>query len=159
MRRPRFKSGFKFSACVLGACMITSAASAGIPRGAIVMADEQDADPATGVTSARGNAEIRIETHHIEGRADAIEINPARNEIRFTGNAHVTVRSERYDNDRVTCTLDFTACRLSVDEIPPTAASDERGAAAGNTSASVTQPPEAQTLPPPSALGAAAITP
>ena len=113
--------------CSATAFLLTlAAAHAGIPRGAVLTADEQDADETTGVTIARGNAEIAIEPQRILGRADQIELNPATNEIQFKGRAVLTVGRERYESDAVTCTLDFYKCATAASgqslPAPPAAA-------------------------------------
>ena len=64
-------------------------AQAGIPRGAILSADEQDADAATGITIAHGNAEIKIEKMSILGRAQSIELNPVSNQNSIQGRRRV----------------------------------------------------------------------
>lgn len=93
-----------------GLAMLPLNADAGMPRGAELSADEQDADPTTGVTTARGNAEIRITAYKILGRADVIELNPGRKEILFSGHALITVGDARYESERVTCSIDFNSC-------------------------------------------------
>ena len=124
-----------------------SSAHAGMPRGAVLSADEQDADATSGVTTAAGNAEIRIEAYRIVGRADRIELNPVRNEIQFTGHALITVRDERYESDAVTCSLDFNTCAV----IQPSQS-------IANENATATAP-ALQAMPPPSGVGAAAPSP
>lgn len=129
---------------VVALAAVMPLAYAGLPRGAVMSADEQDADPETGVTIARGNAEISVEKSRILGRADAIEINPAAKHILFKGRALVTVGAERFQGEAITCSLDFNTC----------ANSD-----AATTAAGVPPQPSQQTLPAPSALGAdAAVT-
>lgn len=95
---------------VAGLALLPPNAEAGMPRGAELSADEQDADPTTGVTTARGNAEIRISAYQILGRADVIELNPGRKEILFSGHALITVGDARYESERVTCSIDFNSC-------------------------------------------------
>ena len=112
-------------------------AHAGLPRGAVLMADEQDADETTGVTIARGHAEISVETQRISGHADAIELRPPSNEIVFKGGAAVSVGTARYDGETVTCTLDFTKC----------------------ATAPASQVSTAQPIQPPSGVGAAVTNP
>jgi hypothetical protein len=85
-------------------------AQAGIPRGAILIADEQDADPQTGVTIARGNAEIKFERQPISGHADSIELNPVSNQIVFKGRAVLSVGRDHFESETVTCGLDFSKC-------------------------------------------------
>lgn len=116
-------------------------ASAGMPRGAELMADEQDADPATGVTIARGNAEIRVDSYRILGRADRIDVDPGRNQIQFTGHALITVGDARYESEQVTCSLDFEKCAA----VTPTAAPASEAAV--------------QAWPPPAGSGAAVSKP
>ena len=123
--------------CVLASGLITPA-HARLPHGAVLSADEQDADPQTGVTIARGNAEISVAKFAILGRADAIELHPGANEIQFKGGARVTVGEQRYDGEAVTCTLDFSRCAT----VLPNQASQVD-----------------QALPPPSGVGAAATNP
>lgn len=131
------------------------AAHAGMPRGAIVSADEQDADPETGITIARGNAAISVEKLRILARADAIEINPAAKQIHFKGRALVTVGAQRYQGETVACTLDFNTCATG-DAVAPAAPASALGVSSTNVAA--TQPSQ-QPLPPPAALGAdAAVT-
>ncbi|MEQ1651284.1 MAG: hypothetical protein ABL897_02220 [Hyphomicrobium sp.] len=96
--------------CGLGVLAGMPLANAGMPRGAMLIADEQDADPATGTTIARGNAEITVEKSRIFGRADVIEVRPAANEIKLKGRAFISVGDEHYQSDAVTCTLDFNTC-------------------------------------------------
>lgn len=127
---------------MLFACGLAANVHAGMPRGATLMADEQDADPDTGVTLAKGNAEIRIDAYRILGRADQIELNPGRKEIRFTGHALITVGDDRYESDRVTCAIDFNTCAVLTDS------------AAANATA-----PGIQPAPPPAGVGAASINP
>ena len=93
-------------------CVATfaSGAEAGIPRGAMLAADEQIADEVTGTTIARGNAEITIAERAINGSADSIEVHPNLNEIIFKGRALLVVGGARYQSDTVTCTLDFMRC-------------------------------------------------
>ena len=104
-------------------------AHAGLPRGAVLTADEQDADPETGVTIARGNAEIRFDKQPISGRADSIELNPASNQILFKGRAVLNVGREHYESDAVTCGLDFSKCTSGaspavVQPLPPVPSAD-----------------------------------
>lgn len=131
-------------------------AHAGMPRGAELMADEQDADPATGVTTARGNAEIRIESYRILGRADRIDVDPGRNEIQFTGHALITVGDARYESDQVTCTLDFEKCA----PVKPAQVTPAPATAMPDTVAAQALPDVApQNWPPPAGSGAAVINP
>lgn len=127
---------------VAGLALLPLDAEAGMPRGAELSADEQDADPATGVTTARGNAEIRITAYRILGRADVIELNPGRKEILFSGHALITVGDARYESERVTCSIDFNSCV----------------AVAGNAASEATIIPD-QTPAPHAASGAATINP
>lgn len=85
-------------------------AFAGVPRGVMISADEQSGDDVSGVTIARGNAELTVEKHPIHARADVIELRPKTNEILLKGRADVLVGNIRYKSDTVTCTLDFTRC-------------------------------------------------
>ena len=133
----------------LAVIAVSVAAHAGMPRGAVVSADEQDADTATGVTIARGNAEIAIEAQRIRGRADTIEITPSKNEIQFKGHALITIGDERYESEAVTCSLDFNRCASVDGQSPTTAASSSVDAAASsNADAGGLQP-----LPPAAGLG------
>lgn len=93
-----------------GFAAVTGVAQAGIPRGVMLSADEQTADETTGVTIARGNAELTVEKQPIRARADVIELRPKSNEILLKGRADVSVGSEHYMSDTVTCTLDFSRC-------------------------------------------------
>jgi hypothetical protein len=105
------KRSLIFAVCgTLALLAMVPGAHAGIPRGVILIADEQDGDAATGITIARGNAELSVEKRAIHGRADVIELNPVRNEIQFKGRANLTVGRAHYDSDAVTCTLDFDKC-------------------------------------------------
>lgn len=85
-------------------------AMGGVPRGLMLLADEQTGDEATGVTIARGNAELIVEKRAIRGKADVIEVRPKANEILLKGRATLNVGTARYTNDTVTCTLDFSRC-------------------------------------------------
>lgn len=133
--------GLGMCLAMLFACGLAANVHAGMPRGATLMADEQDADPDTGVTLAKGNAEIRIDAYRILGRADQIELNPGRKEIQFTGHALITVGDDRYESERVTCAIDFNTCAVVTESVPPAAAID------------------AQPAPPPAGVGAASINP
>lgn len=101
--------------CVLA---FAGAADARIPRDVIIVADEQDADPETGVTIARGRAEIRVERMQISGRAETIEIRPKDNAVLFKGGAFVSVGDERFSGEDVVCTLDFYTCRVAAPSAP-----------------------------------------
>jgi hypothetical protein len=92
-----------------------SPATAGIPRGLVLIASEQDADVETGITIARGNAEISISQRAVLGNADSIELNPVAQKILFKGHAVVTVGRARYASDLITCTLDFYSCAPALD--------------------------------------------
>lgn len=87
-----------------------SVADARLPRGAVLSADEQSGDVTTGATVARGHAEITVPAHAIRGSAETIEIDPSRNEIRFTGAALVLVGAQRFESGSVVCSLDFQTC-------------------------------------------------
>jgi hypothetical protein len=88
-------------------------AYAGVPRGVVLIASEQDADPETGITIARGNAEISVAQRAVAGAADTIELNPVAQKILFKGHAVVTVGRARYASEIITCTLDFYSCAPS----------------------------------------------
>jgi hypothetical protein len=88
-------------------------AYAGVPRGVVLIASEQDADADTGITIARGNAEISIAQRAVLGAADTIELNPVAQKILFKGHAVVTVGRARYQSEFITCTLDFYSCAPS----------------------------------------------
>jgi hypothetical protein len=104
----------------LFAVLLATAADARLPRGAVLSANAQEADPTTGATEARGNAEIAIEAFGILGRADAIELRPASDEIQFKGGAMLEVGDERYQGDAITCDLAFSRCTaVSSDQAPP----------------------------------------
>lgn len=96
-------------------------ALAGIPKGVAVSGDEQFADDTTGVTIARGNAEISDGLGRIAGRADVIELRPGLNEILLKGRAGLTVGRRRYEGDTVSCTLDFMRCTAveADQDLPP----------------------------------------
>jgi hypothetical protein len=128
----------------VAALAIPFCAYAGMPRGAMISADEQDADAETGVTVAHGNAEISVEKSRILGRADSIEINPGKNQILFRGRAIVTVGAERFESDAVTCSLDFNKCAPFI---------------AQSVSAMPVASPPPQALPPPAGLGSAVTSP
>lgn len=100
---------------------VPALAEAGVPRNMMLSADEQLADENTGVTIARGNAEVTVGTHRIHGTADVIEVRPKINEILFKGRAKLSVGAANYDSDTVACTLDFTHCATVSDEqdLPP----------------------------------------
>ena len=85
-------------------------AVAGVPRGVMLVANEQIADMTTGTTLARGDAEITVAGRPISGKADQIEVRPNLNEILFTGSARVIVGSDHYESEVVSCTLDFSRC-------------------------------------------------
>jgi LptA/(LptD N-terminal domain) LPS transport protein len=87
-------------------------AQAGIPRGAILIADEQDADPETGVTIARGNAEIKFDKQPIAGHADSIELNPASNQIVFKGRAVLSVGRDHFKARQSLAVLISASARL-----------------------------------------------
>ena len=92
------------------AVIVATSAGAGIPRGLMLMGDEQNGDESTGVTVARGHAEVSVEKQPIHGKADVIELRPKTNEILFKGRADLTIGREHYVSDTVTCTLDFSHC-------------------------------------------------
>jgi hypothetical protein len=123
----RLKRSFNIAVCgTIALLTMLPAAHAGIPRGVILIADEQDADASTGITIARGNAELTVEKRAIHGSADVIELNPVRNAIQFSGHANLTVGRAHYDSDAVTCTLDFDKCTTAAAEpqavpVPPAA--------------------------------------
>ena len=119
----------------LSGVALSGVALAGVPRGVTISADEQTGDDVTGVTIARGNAELTVEKQPIHAKADVIELRPKSNEILLKGRADLTVGAERFQSDTVTCTLDFTRC-LAVEpdqELPDTpggaATSPSRGSA------------------------------
>ncbi|MBX9682903.1 MAG: hypothetical protein K2X41_03860 [Hyphomicrobium sp.] len=97
---------------VFAAAMIVASinAHAGMPRGAVLSADEQNGDETTGSTIARGNAEIMVPDYAINGKADVIELWPKRNEILLKGRADLTVGRHHYASDTLVCTLDFDRC-------------------------------------------------
>lgn len=96
--------------------LASAAARAGVPRDMILAANEQTADDKTGVTIARGNAEIVAAAHRIRGTADVIEVRPKINEILFKGRVMLTVGTRSYSSDTVICTLDFIACSAITDD-------------------------------------------
>ncbi len=96
-----------FAAAIIVA---STPADAGMPRGAVLSADEQTGDDTTGTTIARGNAVITIPEYAISGNADVIEVWPKRNEILLKGRANLTVGRRHYASDTVLCTLDFDRC-------------------------------------------------
>lgn len=132
----------RMAVVIVSAFVFAGGVVAGMPRGAELLADEQDADPGSGVTTARGNAEIRIEAYRILGRADRIDINPGRNEVQFSGHALITIGDARYESEQVTCSLDFEQCAATT----PAAAAEK------------TEAPN-QMWPPPAGSGAAVISP
>ena len=127
-------------------------AHAGLPRGAMLSADEQDADETTGVTIARGHAEISIAAQRIFGHADTIELRPRGNQIVFKGGAQLRVGSARYEGEAVTCTLDFFKCETG-------APADESGVPIPNTQRASAPTEIPQPMPAPSGVGAAVINP
>ena len=142
---------------LVGLVAFAPLAHAGIPRGAVLIADEQDADETTGITIARGHAEISVETQRINGRADTIELRPGVNQIVFKGSAAVSVGNARYEGDAVTCTLDFTNCGTSTEAAAaPSTAVPVQIPAAQTMQAPVAA---AQAMPPPSGVGAAVTRP
>ena len=76
---------------VLAVAALTSPACAGIPRGLMLIGDEQAGDETTGVTIARGHAELVVEKQPIHAIADVIELHPKTNEILFKGRASLAV--------------------------------------------------------------------
>lgn len=140
------RSHFVRTVVIAASLALPLSALAGMPRGAELMADEQDADPATGITIARGNAEIRIEAYRILGRADRIDVDPGRNEIQFSGHALITVGDARFESELVTCSLDFEKCAAVTPPAPsPSTPSPDATAS--------------QSWPPPAASGAAVTNP
>ncbi len=104
----------------------THAVLAGVPRGLTLAADEQIADETTGVTIARGNAELNVEKFQIRGTADSIEVRPKIDEILFSGRAVVRIGGETYQSDKVSCTLNFTRCAaVNADQPLPASALGE----------------------------------
>lgn len=95
---------------VLAVAASASPACAGIPRGLMLIGDEQAGDETTGVTIARGHAELLVEKQPIHATADVIELHPKTNEILFKGRASLSVGPRTYQSDTVTCTLDFSRC-------------------------------------------------
>lgn len=95
---------------LFGIAAAASPASAGIPRGLMLIGDEQAGDETTGVTIARGHAELVVEKQPIHATADVIELHPKTNEILFKGRASLNVGQRKYQSDTVTCTLDFSRC-------------------------------------------------
>lgn len=137
----RFKHFLQFGTAFFCAVLASLNGAVGLPRGAQLVADEQDADPVSGVTTARGNAELRVDSYRILGRADHIRLDPAGNAIQFTGHASITIGDERYESIQVTCSLDFEKCTPLKDEpshatpsdsVVQTSPSVESGAAAIN---------------------------
>ncbi len=98
------------STVLLLSAFMAASACAGIPRGLTLMGDEQTGDETTGLTVARGHAEIAVENQPIKGTADVIELRPKTNEILFKGRADLTIGHEHFVSDTVTCTLDFSHC-------------------------------------------------
>ncbi len=109
-----------FSA-VAFAALLAAPSYAGVPRDLQLAADEQAADETTGVTIARGNAELSVRSHRIHGTADVIEVRPKLNEILFKGRANVSVDGTLYVSDTVSCSLDFIRCSTVSDDqdLPP----------------------------------------
>ena len=95
---------------LLAVAAVASPAAAGIPRGLMLIGDEQMGDEATGVTIARGHAELVVEKQPIHATADVIELHPKTNEILLKGRALLSVGQRKYQSDTVTCTLDFSQC-------------------------------------------------
>jgi hypothetical protein len=90
-----------------------------MPKGAMLMADEQTGDETTGETIARGNAELTIAARAVRARADEIAIRPGRNEVTFTGKALVFAGDKRYESEAVVCSLDFLRCTDAMTVPPP----------------------------------------
>ena len=90
--------------------MMAASAVAGIPRGLMLIGDEQTGDETSGVTIARGHAEVSVEKQPIKGTADVIELRPKTNEILLKGRANLVVGQKKFASDTVTCTLDFSRC-------------------------------------------------
>ena len=109
---------------VLAAAMLPAGgpASAGIPRGLILAADEQIGDEETGTTIARGHAELTVGAYSIVGRADTIELRPKINEVLLKGSADIRIGKRHYQSATISCTLDFERC-IAVDEDQPLPAS------------------------------------
>ena len=99
-----------FMTVVWAVTVFVSPASAGIPRGLMLIGDEQVGDETSGVTIARGHAELVVEKQPIHATADVIELHPKTNEILFKGRASLSVGPRKYQSDTVTCTLDFSRC-------------------------------------------------
>ena len=95
---------------LMAVAVVTAPAAAGIPRGLMLIGDEQVGDEATGVTIARGHAELVVEKQPIHATADVIELHPKTNEILLKGRALLSVGQRKYQSDTVTCTLDFSHC-------------------------------------------------
>lgn len=100
------------------------AASAGVPRGVRLIADEQIADETTGTTIARGRAEISVEKSNIRGSAAVIEVRPKIDEVLLKGGAEITIGRAHYKSETLSCTLDFRRC-IAVDADQPLPASAE----------------------------------
>lgn len=100
---------------------VASVAKAGIPRGAILIANEQNGDITTGETIARGNAELIIPERKVSGKADTIELSPQRNTIVFRGHAVIDIGASRYQGETVSCTLDLVRCAPGEASGPPEA--------------------------------------
>ena len=98
------------STVLLLSAMMAASAVAGIPRGLMLIGDEQTGDETSGVTIARGHAEVSVEKQPIKGTADVIELRPKTNEILLKGRANLVVGQQKFASDTVTCTLDFSRC-------------------------------------------------
>lgn len=137
MLRLRAPTVSAIGAGLVAAAMMFSAstgAHAGMPRGAVLSADEQNGDETTGSTIARGNAEIMVPDYAVNGKADVIELWPKRNEILLKGRADLTVGRRHYASDTLVCTLDFDRCTS------PTASAADPQPAASVTEQPVTDP-------------------
>ncbi len=118
-------SKFHLLAIACAVHIIPFPAHSGVPRDVMLSADEQIADEKTGITIARGNAELTVASHRIRGTADVIEVRPKLNEILFKGRANISVKAQSYVSDTVACTLDFTRCTpvAGDQDLPPLPAS------------------------------------
>ncbi len=104
------QSGRRVIITLVFAMIATASAHGGIPRGLTLMGDEQTGDETTGLTIARGRAEVIVEKQPIRGTADVIELRPKSNEILLKGRVNLAVGKDHFVGDTVTCTLDFSRC-------------------------------------------------
>ncbi len=140
--------GWIRSVMSLGVVLAATLAHAGMPRGVVLIAGSQDADDKTGITIARGDAQLHVEKRPISGRADQIEINPVSKQILLSGRASLTVGQKQFDGALIACTLDFNRCTVDADAhaLAPTPAAAPR---LSEVAVTPTRTPDAAAIMPP----------